>query len=433
MRPGQSFSCLKTVFAAFITILLTLIAAGQPAQAQNYKFKVLHTFHGKDGANPIGQLMMDAAGNFYGTTGEGGSGTCQNFGCGTAFKMNMAGKILWQHSFQGPNGETPLAGLFQDSTGSLFGTTGYGGKINNRICPNDGGCGVVFKLDTDGRRETVLHKFTGPPDGYIPESLLVGDSEGNLYGTTYIGGKDGYGAVFEIDKTGKETILYDFTGGSDGCAPYPGVIRDDAGNLYGVTLIGGAGFCNSGYGVVFKVDPSGNETVLHAFSGSDGANPISVLLFDEQGNLYGTTENGGTSNVCGGGCGTVFELTPRGDGSWSETVLYSFCTQSGCTDGETPFGGPLVRDAKGNIYGTTESGGASSNCNGGGCGVVFKLSAGVETVLHTFTGGADGAVPYGGLTINLTGNLYGAVLEGGDLKCPIGNGRGCGTIFKISP
>jgi len=412
------------------TLLLAMNFCVPPANAKP-KFKVLHTFHGKDGVNPIGQLIGDAAGNFYGTTGEGGSGRCQNFGCGTAFKMNAAGKILWQYSFQGPNGEGPSAGLLRDSTGNFFGTTEYGGKISNHLCLDIGGCGVVFELDKDGRKETARHKFTGPPDGYVPESLLVGDAAGNLYGTTYIGG-NGYGTVFKVDNAGKETILYNFTGGSDGCAPYPGVVRDGAGNLYGVTLIGGAGFCNSGYGVVFMVDPSGNETVLHTFSGSDGANPISVLLFDKRGNLYGTTENGGVSTVCGGGCGTVFELSPSG-GGWSETVLYSFCPQSGCTDGETPFRGPLVRDARGNIYGTTEMGGASSHCNGAGCGVVFKLDAGgKEMVLHSFTGGADGAYPYGGLVIDSAGNLYGAVLEGGDLKCSIGNGRGCGTVFKIS-
>jgi len=430
MQRGQFFVDANSLSVIFVTFLLAATFAGQQAQAKT-KFKVLHTFHGKDGVEPVGQLIRDVAGNLYGTTGEGGSGNCQNFGCGTAFKMNTAGKILWQYSFQGPDGETPAAGLFQNSVGTLFGTTGYGGRNNRHYCPKNEGCGVVFELDKDGRKETVLHKFTGDPDGYFPESLLVGDAAGNLYGTTYVGG-NGYGTVFKLDKAGKETILYDFTGGSDGCAPYPGVVRDATGNLYGVTLIGGAGFCNSGYGVVFMVDPSGNETVLHTFSGSDGANPISVLLFDKQGNLYGMTDNGGTSNACGGGCGTVFELSPSG-GGWSETVLYSFCLQSGCADGKPPSRGPLVRDAKGNIYGTAEGGGASRNC-AGGCGVVFKLDArGKETVLHSFTGGADGAYPYGGLVIDSAGNLYGAVLEGGDLKCSIGNGRGCGAIFRIIP
>ncbi len=418
----------------FLTLAAFLLATRltTPSVQAKTKFKVIHTFHGKDGVEPVGQLIRDTTSNLYGTTGEGGSGKCQNFGCGTAFKMNNAGKIVWQYSFQGANGETPAAGMFQDSTGNFFGTTVYGGKNNTHYCPESERCGLVFELDKQGRKETVLHKFTGNPDGYFPEALLVGNAVGNLYGTTYVGGENGYGSVFKIDRAGKETILYSFAGGSDGCAPYPGVVLDSAGNLYGVTLDGGAGFCNSGYGVVYMVDPSGNETVLHTFSGSDGANPISVLLFDEQGNLYGTTDNGGTSEICSGGCGTVFELSPSGGGGWSETVLYSFCPQSGCADGEPPSRGPLVRDAKGNIYGTAEGGGIR-NC-AGGCGVVFKLDAGgKQTVLHSFTGGTDGAYPYGGLVMDSAGNLYGATLLGGDLECPIGGGQGCGTIFKVSP
>ena len=289
----------------------------------------------------------------------------------------------------------------------------------------------MFKLDVTGK-ETVLHKFTGEPDGYGPESLLVKSLTGNLYGTTYIGGEKGYGTVFKLDKAGKETILYNFAGGSDGCFPYPGVILDSVGNLYGVTSNGGAGFGNSGYGVVYKVDTGGNETVLHTFGGEDGANPDSVLLFDSNGNLYGATAHGGTSEVCNGGCGTLFELSPE-NGSWSETVLYSFCSLSNCRDGGLPTVGPLVRDADGSLYGTTDFAGTYNNCNGT-CGVVFKLdTTGKGSVLHNFTGGADGAGPYAGLTIDSAGNLYGAALFGGDLKCKAGNGQGCGTVFKIAP
>jgi uncharacterized repeat protein (TIGR03803 family) len=182
--------------------------------------------------------------------------------------------------------------------------------------------------------------------------------------------------------------------------------------------------------LVFKVDGTGNETVLHTFGGSDGAYPDSVLLFDSQGNLYGTTQGGGSSGECANGCGVVFELSPR-NGPWEETVLYSFCPASGCTDGATPIAGPLVRDSAGNLYGTTYFGGAYCGSNEG-CGVVFKLdTAGTETVLHSFSGGADGAAPWGGLTSDSMGNLYGAASQGGDLKCQPGNGQGCGTVFKI--
>lgn len=419
----SSSTTAKVVFAIFVPLLLAV--ATPPAHAQT--FKVLYTFHGKDGAAPVGQLVRDASGNLYGTTITGGTGKCQ-LGCGTGFKMNKSGKVIWVHSFNGANGEQPLAGLLRDGTGNLFGTTDLGGDLN---CIPPYGCGTVFKLDKAGK-ETVLHKFTGPPDGYGPEPLLVEDSAGNLYGTTYIGGANGYGAVFKLDAGGTETILYNFTGGPDGCFPYPGVILDSAGNLYGVTLDGGAGFCNSGYGVVFEVDTAGNETVLHTFGGEDGANPDSVLLFDSQGNLYGTTAHGGSSIVCGGGCGTVFELSPD-NGSWTEAVLYNFCSLTSCADGEDPARGPLARDTSGNLYGTTDFGGTYSNCNGT-CGVVFKLdTVGKESVLHDFTGGADGAGPYAGLTIDSSGNLYGAAIQGGDLKCTDGDGYGCGVLFMITP
>jgi uncharacterized repeat protein (TIGR03803 family) len=228
--------------------------------------------------------------------------------------------------------------------------------------------------------------------------------------------------------------LYNFTCGTDGCTPTAGVILDASGNLYGVTIDGGSGFGNSGYGIVFEIDTSGNETVLHAFEGEDGANPTTQLLFDSNGNLYGMTENGG-AGPCQGGCGTVFELSPGQDGTWSEKVLYSFCSVDGCADGFSPSRGPLVIDANGNLYSTTEAGGILRECSGGGCGVVFKLdTADNETVLHTFTGGADGAGPFGGLTIDSAGNLYGAATEGGDLKCADNlNGYGCGVVFKMTP
>jgi uncharacterized repeat protein (TIGR03803 family) len=409
-----------------VLLVVSAIAVGR---AQGQIFKVLHTFKGSDGAGPIGQLVRDKAGNLYGVAAIGGAGKCQG-GCGTVFKMDKRGKLIWLHSFNGKNGIEPYAGLLRDSAGDFYGTTVFGGIVNNHICSL--GCGVAFKLDKTGKSETMLHKFAGTPDGYFPQAPLVEDSAGNLYGTTDLGGQEGSGAVFKIDATGTETLLYSFTGGPDGCFPYSGVILDAAGDLYGVTLDGGAGFGNSGYGVVFKIDTAGNETVLHTFEGSDGANPDSALLFDSQGNLYGTTDRGGSSNVCNGGCGTVFELSPQ-NGSWSETVLYSFCSLSDCADGMRPGVGPLVKDAAGNLFGTTDFGSTYNNCNGT-CGVVFKLdTAGRESVLHDFTGGADGTASVAGLTIDSAGNLYGAAVAGGNLACKDGNGLGCGTVFKITP
>jgi uncharacterized repeat protein (TIGR03803 family) len=172
--------------------------------------------------------------------------------------------------------------------------------------------------------------------------------------------------------------------------------------------------------------------VLHNFCGGDGAYPESALTWDDAGNLYGTTAEGGSSDVCDGGCGAVFELSPGSGGSWTEKVLYSFCSVSGCADGENPLFGRLVRDAAGNLYGTTVFGGSHRNCNGDACGVVFKLDlSGKETVLHSFTGGVDGASPASGLAIDAAGNLYGTARAGGDTKCD--PPYRCGTVFEITP
>jgi uncharacterized repeat protein (TIGR03803 family) len=403
--------------------------ASQLVQGQNYKFKVLHTFHGKDGAVPYGLLVRDADGNLYGTTANGGTGKglCTSFflGCGTAFKLNSLGTLLWSHSFNFTNGAEPLAGMARDTAGSLYGTTTSGG---NTTCYQYG-CGTVFKLDKTGKNEKVLHKFTGGADGMDPEALLARDSAGNLYGTTYVPP----GNIFRIDTSGKITILYSFTGYSDGCGPYAGVILDASGNLYGTTAAGGSGFCDAGYGVAFELDTTGSLKVLQTFGGENGANPDSVLLFDLVGNLYGTTLNGGTG--CDGeGCGTVFKLSPSGNGIWAERVLYNFCSLENCADGDAAYRGPLAIDGSGNLYGTTYFGGAYP-CNGGGCGIVYKLdTAGIETVLYNFTGGKDGAFPLPGVVIDKNGNLYGTAAGHGDSSCPDGSGvGGCGLVFRLSP
>jgi uncharacterized repeat protein (TIGR03803 family) len=252
----------------------------------------------------------------------------------------------------------------------------------------------------------VLHTFNGSPtDRAIPGAAhLIGDSAGNLYGTTESGGASGAGVVFKLNKTG-ETVLYSFTGGADGWSPVAGLIRDSAGNLYGTTFGGGARFGESGSGVVFKLDTTGTETVLYSFTGgADGGSPAAGLIRDSAGNLYGTTELGGVS-----GAGVVFKLDTTG----TETVLHSFTGPGG----ENPYAG-LIADSAGNLYGTTYGGGAS------GSGVVFKLdTTGTETVLYSFTGGADGGSPVAGLIRDSAGNLYGTTYEGGTSDA--------GVVFKL--
>jgi uncharacterized repeat protein (TIGR03803 family) len=330
--------------------------------------------------------------------------------------LNKAGKEIALHIFKGMDGFGPSGGLLRDSKGYLFGVTANGGNSVNACA---GGCGVAFRFNPKGRAAEYM--FQGAPNGENPHGELVEDVSGNFYGTTDLGGEYLSGSVFKIDgTTGKESVLYSFTGGSDGCFPY-GLTLDSAGNLYGVAEGGGAGDCNSGLGVLFEIDPEGNETVLYTFGGPRGKYPNSIPLFDAQGNLYGTTAQGGANNG-----GVVYELSPLQDG-WQETVLYSFCSLPNCTDGQEPIGG-LVRDSHENLFGTTLFGG-SSGCNG--CGVVFELtSTGTESVLYTFTGGSDGAFPHAGLTMDGLGNLYGTTVNGG---APCYNRFTCGVVFKLTP
>ena len=253
----------------------------------------------------------------------------------------------------------------------------------------------------------MLHSFTGGPDGGTPFGGLVRDPAGNLYGTTQVGGA-GAGVVFKLSRTGKLTALHRFTG-PDGAFPEAGLVNDSAGNLYGTTTAGGADKA----GAVFKVDPAAMETVLYSFTGgADGAAPDAALIRDSAGNLYGTTSGGGGGFYSPG---VAFELDTAG----AETVLWGF----GGAGGKNP-AAPLLRDASGNLYGTAVYGGTNNGgCAYGGCGVVFKLdAAGQETVLYTFTCGADGAFPAAGLIRDPAGNLYGTAQGGGNLDIPYGDG-----------
>jgi uncharacterized repeat protein (TIGR03803 family) len=389
--------------AARVALVLAIVlvrALVVPGPAQAQTFTVLHTFtNAADGATPIAGLTLDKVGNLYGTTLYGGIAG----GFGTVFKLDIRGKLTLLHSFAGtPDGEDPQSGLLRDTAGNLYGTTQYGGT--------NGGYGTVFKLTAKGKL-TLLHSFAGIPEGENPYSRLIRDLAGNFYGTTSDGGTLGYGTVFKLDTAGKMTVLHSFKNSPDGAHPIAGLILDKAGNLYGTTLHGGT---SGVFGSVFKLDAKGKLTLLHSFTGTpDGEDPQSGLLRDAAGNLYGTTQFGGIN----GGFGTVFKLNAKGKLS----LLHSFGAKP---DGQNPFSG-LIRDSAGNFYGTTFYGGAY------GYGTVFKLdTAGKLTVLHSFNNSPDGSTPIAGLVMDKTGNLYGTTVGGGDLSCGFG---GCGTVFKLTP
>jgi uncharacterized repeat protein (TIGR03803 family) len=272
--------------------------------------------------------------------------------------------------------------------------------------------GVVYKIDPSGQ-ETVLHTFTGGyVDGYWPYAGVILDSSGNLYGTTFRGGALDSGSVYQIDPAGNETILYSFNCYPDGCWPYVGVTRDSAGNLYGTTYTGGLETSANG-GTVYKLDSTGNFSVLYTFTGlADGGAPYGGVILDSSGNIYGTTTAGGS-----GTRGTVYSLSPAGN----EATLYNF---TGASDGGDPQAG-VIRDSSGNLYGTTVAGGVANG------GVVYKVdTAGNETVLYSFTCGSDGCTPYAGLIRDPAGTLYGTTAFGG--KYGLGR-NGSGVVFELKP
>jgi uncharacterized repeat protein (TIGR03803 family) len=377
---------------------------------------LLHVFGccSTDGALPNGYLIMDSAGNFYGTTSAGGVGNDN----GSVFKVNAAGEesVLYSFSAGATDGQVPLGGLAMDGAGNLYGSTNIGGANNT---------GTVFKISPSGA-ESILYSFGDLPtnDGDGPYSSLIIDSAGNLYGTTQLGGATNNGTVFKISPEGAETILHSFTGIDpngppyDGANPQSGVIMDNAGNLYGATWQGGA----NDTGTVYRISPSGTEVVLYSFGpvGTDGLNPNGDLIMDSAGNLYGTT-------ACGGAYlqGTVFKLTPLN----VESILFSFGGPggSGCLPlNLAPYGanpnGKLIMDSAGNFYGTAYNGGAT------GGGTVFKLSpTGTIAVLYSFdnsAGSTDGDNPLGGLVMDSAGNLYGTT--------DLGGANHNGTVFKIN-
>jgi uncharacterized repeat protein (TIGR03803 family) len=317
MTDKQGGSILRVRLYRATTTLVALAAFGlrgvASPWAKGQSLSVLYSFTGgSDGSSHNAALIMDKAGNLYGTTEFGGAATCGVAGCGTVFRLDTSGNETVLHGFTGSPGDgaNPNAALLMDKAGNLYGTTLYG-STGPCISPGGAaGCGTVFKLDRSGN-ETVLHTFTGSGgDGANPFAALIMDKVGNLYGTTESGGTGkclgvapGCGTVFKLDTSGNETVLHSFAGpAGDGSTPVASLIMDKAGNLYGTTAQGGA----FNFGTVFKLDTSGNETILYSFTGgSDGCLPPAALIIDKEGNLYSTTIGGG---VCG--YGTVFKLVP---------------------------------------------------------------------------------------------------------------------------
>jgi uncharacterized repeat protein (TIGR03803 family) len=403
--------------SAALMIVIAILMLTPCAGAAN-KYKTLYRFKGgADGSEPTAALIFDAAGNLYGTTGSGGA---YPYGYGVVFKLTPKAGGGWTenviHSFNNSDGNYPHAGLIFDQAGNLYGTTTFGGGTNYS--------GTVFKLtkNEDGSwTESVLYAF--PDDGVHgggPYAGLIFDSAGNLYGADSGTGAYGNGMVFKLtpnpDGSWTENDIYSFNG-ADGAGPDASLIFDQRGNLYGTTKMGGE-FDDGG--TAFELTPNADgtwtESVLHSFSfhhhGHDGADPEASLIFDTAGNLYGTTSYGGLY-----GAGTVFQLAPNGDGTWIEHRLHSFPPKNGFL----PNG--LIFDSAGNLYGTTSLGGTH------GYGTVFKLTPTLKgawktTLPHSF-GNNPGAYPNSSLIFDAHGNLYGTT-EGGTAP-------NFGSVFEITP
>ncbi len=437
--PSKEFSLRLVVFMAIFALVSLVTAA--PAAAQS--LTILHNFNnnGADGFHPWAGLIFDASGNLYGTAQRGGTKDD-----GVAFKLSPISGGGWTetilHSFlyDGIDGYAPDGALILDSAGNLYGTTILGGS---GTCVNPIGivigCGIVFELQRSSNgsyTEKILYNFqNNARDGFEPWSSLIFDSAGNLYGTTFGGGSDHYGTVFELSppsSTGgkwTETILWNFNK-TDGDQPRAALIFDASGNLYGTTQGGGA----YNYGTVFELSPSSGgtwtETVLHSFklSPTELAYPESPLVFDSAGNLYSTTSYGSLS-----GGGGVFELTPSVGGTWTETILHVFNDTAG-SDGYDTWS-PVIFDSAGNLYGTTTSGGTGLCKQIGlvmGCGTIFKLTPSngtwTESVVYNFNARPDND-PEGpeqaGLISDSAGNFYGTTYGAGAYSH--------GTVFKFTP
>ena len=401
----------KPFFANRFRLAITLVSGvvgfsmiAVTAQAQT--FQVLHSFTGfGDGSVPEAGVTIDRAGNLYSTTFQG-----------TVFKMSHAGSgwvLTTLYTFAGgSDGARPASRVVFGPDGTLYGTTSQGGSNGRGTVFNLRPPATVCRSTNCPWTETIIHNFTGSDGGAPQLGDLVFDAAGNIYGTTSGGGAQGQGVVFELTHSGggwSETVLHSFGGGNDGAAPYSGVTFDAAGNLYGTTIGGGA----HSVGTVYELSPSQSgwsETILYSFGGSDGSfTPYGGLIFDRQGNLYGT--------ACGGpnGAGTVYELEPS-NGGWTYNLIYGFSGYAGPRDAPT-------MDASGNILLTNLATGVPYQA-----GSVYKLTPGTRgwtaTDLYDFTGTSDGASPFGNAVLDAAGNVYGTTTLGGT--------HNLGVVFEIT-
>lgn len=408
----------------------------------------LHAFTGApDGVAPEAGLIQATDGNFYGTTDAGGisQGCTQapNEGCGTVFKMTPGGTVTILHSFceQGgnecPDGYFPKSPLIQATDGNFYGLTENGGAH---------AAGTLFKITPEGTLTTIYAFCSqascadGGYDGFEGPGLVQG-ADGNFYGTAPYGGSHLHGTIFRITPSGTLTVLYNFCSAGFGCPdgyyPHAGLILASDGNFYGTTTNGGNLPPENG-GTVFKITPGGTFTTLYKFCSqggeacTDGNAPDAPVFQGNDGNFYGTTLFGGAHAG-----GVIFKVTPTG----AQTTLYSFCAQSRCADGYSPFGS-LLQSSDGNLYGTATFGGIETGfpvcSNEGGCGTVFKITpTGTFSLLHRFcslSGCTDGAQPgFVALTMGRDRNMYGTTFYGGIGSACAGEFElGCGTVFKLS-
>ncbi|MGA2353189.1 MAG: choice-of-anchor tandem repeat GloVer-containing protein [Terriglobales bacterium] len=396
------------------------------------KLKTLLSLDGTDGANPYGLPLVQATnGDFYGTLQAGGAypALCGGYGCGTVFKITASGKITTLYNFCSQDnctdGADPLTGLVQATNGDFYGTTNSGGAN----CVADGGCGTIFKITASGTLATVYSfcSQSNCTDGAYPTSGPIQGSDGNFYGTANTGGAYGYGTVYQLTQSGTLTTLLSFDN-TNGNGPR-NLIQASNGNLYGSTHYGGTSTaCTNGCGVVFSMTLNGTQLDVYSFDNTDGFNPSTPVQATDE-NFYGTTHGGAY------GEGTIYELTAGG----TLTTLYNFCAKTGCPDGATPAG--LMQDTNGNFYGTTYAGGTSDACSGGcGTIYSFSVGLGPFVETQTTSGKVGAAVKILGtnltgatsVTFNGTEAVF-KVVSSSEISAKVPKGATSGEVQVVTP